>query len=88
MDTCLQSAKKHLPRVLHVLRLIHSDCEFDLEVLIRAVFGDCHFVPLRLFGAVWGGVEDNLEGESTHFFFLSENRSNTQSWLLGFDTLM
>lgn len=46
--------------MLHVLRLIHSDSEFDFEVLIGAVFGDCHFVPLGLFGAVWGGMEDNL----------------------------
>lgn len=65
--------------MLHVLRLIHSDCEFDLEVLIRAVFGDCHFVPLRLFGAVWGGVEDNLEGESTHFFFFCQKTEATHS---------
>lgn len=41
------------------MRLIHSDSKFDFEVLIGAVFGDCHFVPLRLFGAVRGGVEDN-----------------------------
>lgn len=52
--------KKHLPGVLHVLRLIHSDSKFDFEVLIGAVFGNCHFVPLRLFGAVRGGVEDDL----------------------------
>lgn len=42
----LYSEKKHLPRVLHVLRLIHSHSKFDFEVLIGAVFGDCHFVPL------------------------------------------
>lgn len=40
------SEKEHLPRMLHVLRLIHSDGKFDFEVLIGAVFGDCHFVPL------------------------------------------
>lgn len=46
---CVQNCppeKEHLPRMLHVLRLIHSDSEFDFEVLIGAVFGDCHFVPL------------------------------------------
>lgn len=63
----LRLGKKHLPRVLHVLRLIHSDSKFDFEVLIGAVFGDCHFVPLRLFGAIWGGMEDHLQGESIHF---------------------
>lgn len=37
---------KCLPRVLHVLRLIHSHGKLDLQVLIRAVFGNSHFVPL------------------------------------------
>lgn len=32
--------------MLHILRFVHSDSEFDFEVLIGAVFGDCHFVPL------------------------------------------
>lgn len=52
--------------MLHVLRLIHSDSKFDFEVLIGAVFGDCHFVPLWLFGAVWGGVKNNLQGKRTN----------------------
>lgn len=49
--------------MLHVLRLIHSDGQLDFEVLIGTVFGDCHFVPFRLFGAIWGGMENNLLGK-------------------------
>lgn len=56
---------KHLPGVLHVLRLIHPHSKLDLQVLIRAVFGNSHFVPLWLLWAIWSRVENNLQASKT-----------------------
>lgn len=49
-----------LPTVLHVLRLVHSDGELDLQVVVRAGFGYLHLVHFRLLRAVGGWVQDNL----------------------------
>lgn len=56
---------KCLPRVLHVLRLIHSHGKLDLQVLIRAVFGNSHFVPLWLLWAIGSRVENNLQASKS-----------------------
>lgn len=56
---------KRLPRVLHVLRLIHSHGKLDLQVLIRAVFGNSHFVPFWLLWAIGSRVENNLQALKT-----------------------
>lgn len=92
MNVCVQncqSEKIYLPRMLHVLRLIHSDSKFDFEVLIWAVFRDCHFVPFWLFGAVWGGMENNLLGKRITILarntimsmFLSMSNFAAESWM-------
>lgn len=53
--------KSHLPRMFHILRFIHSDSKLDFQVLIRTVFGNSHFVPFRLFGAIWCRMKNNLK---------------------------
>lgn len=48
--------------MLHVLRLVHADGQFDLQI-IWTTFGDGHLVKLGLLRAVGGGVEHHLEAE-------------------------
>ena len=55
-----------LPTMLHVLRLIHADGQFDPEIVVRAGFGEGHLVQLRLLRAVGSGVEDHLVGSRRH----------------------
>lgn len=51
------------PAVLHVLWLVHTYGQFDLEILVRASLGHGHLMELRLLGAVGCRVEDNLRSK-------------------------
>ena len=42
------------PTMLHVLRLVHADGQFDPEITVRTAFGHGHLLQLGLFGAVGG----------------------------------
>lgn len=54
-----------LPAVFHVLWFVHAHSQFDLEILVGASLGHGHLMELRLFGAVWCRVEDNLHSKET-----------------------
>lgn len=49
-----------LPAVFHVLWFVHTDGQFDPEILVGASLGDSHLMELGLLGAVRSWVEDNL----------------------------
>lgn len=46
--------------MLHVLRFVHANGQFDPEVIVRTAFGHGHLVELRLLGTVGGRVEYDL----------------------------
>ncbi len=55
----------HLPTVLHVLWFVHTDSQFDLQV-IWATFSNSHFMELTLFGTVGCWMQYNLESHYEH----------------------
>lgn len=50
--------------MLHVLRFIHADGQFDFEVAVRAALGDAHLVELGLLWTVGGGMENHLRDDT------------------------
>lgn len=53
---------RNLPTMLHVLRFVHANGQFDLQI-IWTTFGNSHLVKLRLLRTVGSRMEHHLEAE-------------------------
>lgn len=59
-----------IPASLHVLRLVHANSQFDLQVLVWAGLGHSHLMQLRLLWTVRGRVKDNLINNQKEYYYL------------------
>lgn len=59
--------------MLHVLRLVHANGQFDLQI-IWTTFGDGHLVELGLLRTVGSGMEHHLEAEARQRTKWAEDR--------------